>query len=215
MMKRFITLLVIISAACMIIGCDSVKTDIPTQIQHETDPTPMAVETHDQQEESEIEQVKTEVIDIRVTSESLTPDGKWLTVINSAQADPPGSNLTPQLSWDKVEGAEFYAIYMVDNSASYWLHWRAKNVKETSLPLGAELEESSYIGPYPPSGTHEYEVIVYALKQAPAKYPGTFDSAMTPLGTIEQKLDTIDGVPGNIIGKGSIRGTVIVGETVE
>ncbi len=155
------------------------------------------------------------VVTINVTSESLTSEGKWLTVINSTYASPPGSNLSPQLSWDEVEDATCYAIYMVDNSAGYWLHWRAKNVTETSLPIGAELKESSYIGPYPPSGTHEYEVIVYALKKAPEKYPGAFDSNLVSISTIEEKLDTVDGVPGNIIGKGSISGTVTVGEVVE
>jgi len=81
--------------------------------------------------------------------------------------------------------------------------------------LGSELEESSYIGPYPPSGTHEYEVIVYALKTSPDEYPGVFDNKLVPLSTIEKKLDTADGKPGNIIGKGSITGTVTVGEVVE
>ena len=153
-------------------------------------------------------------VNISVTSDSLTSDGKWLTAICSTRANPPGFNLSPQLSWDRVDGAECYAVYMVDNSAGYWLHWIAKNVKETELPTGAELEESSYIGPYPPSGTHEYEVIVYALKKAPEKYPGTFDSNSVSLSMIESELDTAGGVSGNIIGKGSIKGTVTVGETV-
>lgn len=104
---------------------------------------------------------------------------------------------------------------MVDNSAGYWLHWLAKNVKETSLPLGAELDESSYIGPYPPSGTHEYEVIVYALKTAPEEYPGVFDDNQVTINEIEETLDTVNGVRGNIIGKGSVTGTVTVGEIVQ
>lgn len=104
---------------------------------------------------------------------------------------------------------------MVDNSAGYWLHWLAKNVKETNLPLGAKLEDSSYIGPYPPGGTHEYEIIVYALKAEPDTYPGAFDNNSFTLSAIEEKLDTINGEPGNIIGRGSVKGTVTVGENVE
>ncbi|MFU0828508.1 MAG: hypothetical protein ACFWTJ_13450 [Lachnoclostridium sp.] len=184
-MKRKLIVLLIILIVSGMFGCSKTKTDENT------------------------------VNSIKVTSESLTSDGKWLTVINSTNANPAGFNLSPQLSWDKVEGADCYAIYMVDNSAGYWLHWKAVNVKENNLALGAELEESSYIGPYPPSGTHEYEVTVYALKAAPDKYPGTIDSRLVSINTLEEKLDTADGVSGNIIGKGSITGTVTVGETVK
>lgn len=218
MKRKSMALLALLLTACM--SACSTKTADFSQGKPEGEPTPSIAETQEQgvqeqEAENNMRETESEVITIKVTSESLTPDGKWLTVINSTHANPAGSNLSPQLSWDEVEGAACYAIYMVDNSAGYWLHWRAKNVKETSLPLGADLEESSYIGPYPPSGTHEYEVIVYALKTAPEKYPGTFDSSLTPLSTIEQKLDTVGGVPGNIIGKGSITGTVNVGEIVE
>jgi len=34
----------------------------------------------------------------------------------------------------------------------------------TELELGAELENSQYIGPYPPGGVHTYEVMIFALK---------------------------------------------------
>lgn len=156
-----------------------------------------------------------EVVAIKVTSESLTSYGKWLTVIKSTRGNPPGANLSPQLSWDKVEGASCYAIYMVDNSAGNWLHWLAKNVTENNLPLGAELKDSKYEGPYPPSGIHEYEVIVYALKAAPDKYPGKFDNINSSVSAIEEKLDIANGKSGNIIGKGSVIGTVTFGETVE
>lgn len=156
-----------------------------------------------------------EIAKIEVSSESLTEDGKWLTTINGTRARQVGSNLSPQLSWSAVDGAEIYAIYMIDTSAGNWLHWRAQNVHDTSLALGAELEESQYIGPYPPSGTHEYEIIVYALKDVPDSYTGAFNARNPNFEAIEEKLDTSRDRQGNIIGKGSIIGTVTVGETVE
>lgn len=244
MNKKFTVLLVLIITT-FLIGCSSSKNSEVLQSQKDMEPTPVATDTSGQEAENdgnktrddseektendtsltedasaqetqdEGNEIENAVITIKVTSESLTSDGKWLTAICSTMASPPGSNLTPQLSWDEVEGASCYAIYMVDNSAGYWLHWRAKNVTVNTLEMGAQLEDSSYIGPYPPGGVHEYEVFVYALKEAPKKYPGAFDSNMVYISTIEEKLDTIDGIPGNIIGKGSIKGTVTVGETVE
>lgn len=154
------------------------------------------------------------LVTIEVTSESLTQDGKWITDITSFNATPAGKNLTPQLSWSEVEGATVYAIYMIDISADNWIHWKAKNVQVTSLELGAELEDSLYIGPYPPSGTNEYKIIVYALKTTPDKYPGSYNSSNAFIEKLDE-LDIANGQPGNILGIGSISGTVTVGETVE
>jgi len=174
-----------------------------------------ATENNENKPETDNKKGDVLVIPINITSESLTSDGKWLTVIKSSKGNPPGANLSPQLSWDEVEGAGCYAIYMIDNTARNWLHWLAKNVKENNLPMGASLNDSKYEGPYPPSGTHEYEVIVYALKKTPDKYPGKCDNVNSSISSIEEKLDIASGESGNIIGKGSIKGTVTFGETVE
>lgn len=244
MNKKLIALSVLVMAI-FLVGCSGLGDKDALQTKTELEPTPTATDTTEQtskddtnkatealdqevisdgslttqataqESQDNTKENKNEVVTIKVTSKSLTSEGKWLTAISSTMASPPGSNLSPQLSWDEVEGAQCYAIYMVDNSAGYWLHWRAKNVTVNTLEMGAELEDSSYIGPYPPGGVHEYEVFVYALKEAPQKYPGAFDSNMVYISKIEEKLDIIDGVPGNIIGKGSIKGTVTVGETVE
>lgn len=79
-------------------------------------------------------------------------DGVWDTVITNTDY---GKNVSPQLSWEPVEGAKSYVIYMVDTSAGNWLHWRAGNITETTLEQGSATE-CEYIGPYPPSGTHNY-----------------------------------------------------------
>jgi len=109
---------------------------------------------------------------MNVSSESLK-DGVWDYAVTDI--DGVGRNQSPQLSFDKVDGAEYYVIYMVDESANNWVHWYAEKVTETELPMGANMAEYSgkqdflYRGPYPPagSGQHVYTVYVYALKAEP------------------------------------------------
>ena len=156
-----------------------------------------------------------ELKNIEITSKSLTKDGFWSTAISGTSAFPAGLNKTPQLSWTAVEGATCYAIYMYDTSASNWMHWKSINITSTSIELGAKLEKSKYFGPYPPSGTHEYQVIVYALKEPVEKCPGTMDSPAIDIRTNEQNLDEINGSTGNIIGKGILSGKVTIGLKVE
>ena len=149
--------------------------------------------------------------DIKITSSSLRDDGKWLSVITSSKGD----NKSPQLSWTPVENASCYAIYMIDTSASNWCHWIAKDVKVTELEFGAELGNSKYKGPYPPSGEHTYEVMVFALKNSPDSYAGYFDSANSSLDDILKALDTSNGETGNILSKGVLTGTYKSGDVVE
>ena len=105
-----------------------------------------------------------------VTSDSLH-DGKWDDEITNTEN---GSNLSPQLSFDSVPGAEYYVIYMTDESANNWVHWIATDIKETELALGENMQHEQdpsfkYVGPYPPkgSGEHIYTIYVYALKGDP------------------------------------------------
>ena len=114
MKRKYIALLVILSAT-FLYGCTGKITD-SLQNKPNIEPTPTVIETKDPETENDTKTTETEVIKIKVTSESLTSEGKWLTTINSKKGNPAGSNQSPQLSWDKVEGANCYAIYMVDNS---------------------------------------------------------------------------------------------------
>ena len=106
-----------------------------------------------------------------VTSPNLK-DGVWDSVITNTDA---GSNMSPEISFDRVEGAKYYVVYMVDESANNWVHWIVTNVDETTLPLGANKDKYAednnfkYIGPYPPagSGNHTYTIYVYAMKDKP------------------------------------------------
>lgn len=135
-----------------------------------------------------------------VTSDSLT-DGIWNEEISSTAN---GSNKSPQLAWEPVEGAGSYAVYMIDYDANNYLHWNSVGVTETELPAGW-ASASEYTGPFPPGGEqHEYAVYVIALKEQPEKQPGVFSADNE---RVYAKLDTTtSGDSGNIISYGTISG---------
>jgi phosphatidylethanolamine-binding protein (PEBP) family uncharacterized protein len=141
--------------------------------------------------------------EMTVTSENLH-NGVWDDVITNTSA---GENLSPELTWSAVDGAEEYAIYMIDPDGHNWLHWRVTGFTGTHLDEGETPDGSEYVGPYPPSGTHRYIVTVYALKAEPDSIPGNFDSSNSGTSKIEKALDTAGGTTGNIIAKGTLEGT--------
>jgi len=138
-----------------------------------------------------------------LSSEDLQ-DGEWNPVISSVDD---GLNASPQLSWEGVSEATSYVVYMVDSSAGYWLHWKSKNVTETNLSQGWASEEE-YIGPYPPGGTHSYDIYVFALRQPVERVKGTFNTANAIFYDNAMELDIADdGSTGNIISYGYLPGT--------
>ena len=139
---------------------------------------------------------------IALTSEDLH-DGVWDTDITKTEK---GSNRSPQLSWQPVEGAACYAVYMVDTSANYWLHWKSGNVTETELAAGA-APDTEYVGPYPPSGTHNYEIRVYALKEAVTESRSRFDSSNAGFDNMAAALDKTGSGEGNVLAYGTLTGT--------
>lgn len=145
---------------------------------------------------------------MQVTSTDLV-NGVWNTEITNTAK---GQNRTPQLSFEEIPGAEEYAVYMLDPDADNWLHWRAHGITETNLEGGQNIASSEYKGPYPPAGTHTYQVIVYALEGQADSYPGNFDAGGNDLTDIEAGLDTADGSQGNIIAKGELKGTYTAGD---
>jgi hypothetical protein len=85
-------------------------------------------------------------------------------------------NVSPQLSWsDAPADAKSYALSVVDRHpvAGDYVHWLVVDVPATSTSLeegaaGAAMPAGSrevrpYAGPFPPSGTHDYEFTLYAL----------------------------------------------------
>jgi hypothetical protein len=132
-------------------------------------------------------------------------DGVWDTVITKTAN---GENCSPQLSWKAVDGAGAYAIFMIDTSAGNWLHWASVSGSETSLQTGW-ASEHEYVGPYPPNGTHDYEVYVFALKNSPQRIKGAFDSSNAKMFAYFGELD---GEGGNILSYGHIKGTYTHGD---
>ncbi|WP_456243035.1 YbhB/YbcL family Raf kinase inhibitor-like protein [Stecheria intestinalis] len=145
------------------------------------------------------------VLSLNLSSDDLS-DGVWNSVIASNGS---GQNLSPELSFDAVEGAEEYAVVMIDPDGNNWLHWIASGIKSTHLSQGEN--PGSYQGPYPPSGTHTYEVTVYALKAAPDALPGTFDAAGNNPEDLFAGMDTAGGSRGNVIVSETISGTYTAG----
>jgi Raf kinase inhibitor-like YbhB/YbcL family protein len=85
-------------------------------------------------------------------------------------------NVSPPLEWQGApEGTRSFALSFVDIHpvARGYVHWLVADMKPelSSLREGAggrrrsELTELvPYVGPFPPSGTHEYEFRLYALR---------------------------------------------------
>lgn len=138
-----------------------------------------------------------------LTSDDLN-DGVWDDVISNTLA---GEDVSPQLSWEEVEDADSYVIYMVDTTAYFWIHWKNDAVTETDLPQGW-AEGASYVGPYPPSGsTHTYDIYVVALRSPVERVRGTVDTQNPNFAQFIRGLDTdADGNTGNIISYGYLSG---------
>ena len=133
----------------------------------------------------EFEDSTLDVPQIAVSSDSIDEAGNLLaeTAADKSPNNPLGSNESPQLTWDAVDGAAYYAVCMFDEDAN-WLHWLVLDLEETGLEQGAFTSPGEYVGPYPPanSGQHHYRIEVFALKQATRSFQ-QFHLAQTLLKT--------------------------------
>ena len=146
----------------------------------------------------------------KVTSESL--DGKYW--IDDCVFQ--GGNASPQLSWEPVEGATTYVIYMVDLTAMNIIHWKSDGITETNLPQGwassafsqSDLYNADYVGPNPPSGsTNQYNIYVFALKAPVERVKGSLGTQALKLQEFMDSLDTdAEGNTGSIVAVGRIVG---------
>ena len=139
----------------------------------------------------------------KVTSTSLS-DGVWDDIISNTDI---GENRSPQLSWEPVEGASEYAVYMFDTNTNGYLHWRSGGITETSLPEGW-ASPLDYNGPHIGHGyTHNFDIYVIALKAPVERVRGTVNGQNRKLGEFIKELDTdAEGNTGNIISYGKISG---------
>ena len=145
-----------------------------------------------------------------VTSENLQ-SGVWDDSIANTER---GKNLSPQLSWEKAETAQAYVIYMIDPDGNNWIHLISGTLTKEEVAQGeitsisGGTSETGYIGPYPPDGTHSYEVYVFALKKAKTSYAGEVNTVCGGITEIAQALNVDDtGKPGNIAAYGKLSGT--------
>ena len=138
--------------------------------------------------------------EFELTSEDIE-DGFWVDAISSS---PAGDDVSPQLSWDPVDGAGQYIIYMVDVSANYLIHWKAEGVTETHLDRG--WADSLYFGPYPRTGlTNTYDIYVIAIRNPIDRLRGSLrvPNENFPLFLAYLDIDA-EGNTGNVIAYGHI-----------
>ncbi|MCI6746054.1 MAG: hypothetical protein MR580_06800 [Anaerolactibacter massiliensis] len=190
-MKKLIVILAVFAAGCGSAAAETEAKQSAAVMQESSSTVPASSEPA--------------VLSLNLSSDDLS-DGVWNSVIASNGS---GQNLSPELSFDAVEGAEEYAVVMIDPDGNNWLHWIASGIKRTHLSQGEN--PGSYQGPYPPSGTHTYEVTVYALKAAPDALPGTFDAAGNSPEDLLAGMDTAGGLRGNVIVSETISGTYTAG----
>ena len=144
-----------------------------------------------------------DVATFNVTSKCVK-NGKWPDKISNTSK---GENVSPDLSWDAVEGATQYQVIMIDGN---WLHMDV-STRSTSLSegeIGKGEKGARYIGPYPPIGTtHTYSVFVFALKNEPGNFYMGFDGGGNSINDIYKGLNTdADGNTGNVIAYGRLDG---------
>ncbi|MBP5655441.1 MAG: hypothetical protein J6X33_07990 [Clostridiales bacterium] len=137
-----------------------------------------------------------------LTTEDLEGD-MWKKQIGSKY-----ENLSPDLSWDAVDGASCYALLMIDHVAWNWVHWYSLTDK-THVGSGEfSGKDQGYAGPIP-EDAHEYTVYVVALRTEPAN--GFFQVDTTAYGEDKDGMFTrlnkgTDGKAGNILSYGVVKG---------
>jgi Raf kinase inhibitor-like YbhB/YbcL family protein len=117
-------------------------------------------------------------------------------------------NVSPQLSWTGAPpGTRSFAVSVKDNHPVAWgyLHWLLIGIPgslssldegaASGLPAGAR-ELVPYAGPFPPSGTHEYEFTLYSLD--------TEALDLRPGSTLEQFSRA---AAGHLLDTATLRGT--------
>lgn len=121
-----------------------------------------------------------------------------------------GSNLSLPLTWsDPPKNTQSFVLIMQDPDAEggIWYHWLLVNIpaEARQLPVNMQIpkgtisgynswDETGYRGPCPPSGTHHYYVMLYAL------------DTKLQFSTEPSKDDIIHAMQGHIIGIGELIG---------
>ena len=197
-MRRFLSIILIGTLALGIAAC--AKEPAPSTAASENTEVTTEALTEDPVDNSDDKFVSAYPA-FKVTSESL--DGKYWVEACAYE----GENVSPQLSWEPVEGATTYVIYMVDLTAYNIIHWKSEGITETNLPQGWASSDD-YTGPRPPSGsTNQYNIYVFALKAPVERVKGSVRAQAVKLQEFMDGLDTdAEGNTGNIVAVGRIIG---------
>ena len=122
------------------------------------------------------------------------------------------ANISPALSWEPVEGASCYVIYMVDCShaegipPTNFIHWIVANYEDTEIIAGEDPANFYALGPEAGT-THSYAVYVIALKAPVERAKGATGTMPTNFNNFLLALDTdADGNTGNILAFGYLKG---------
>lgn len=226
-MKKKVVLLLLLAALTAVTGCgqETAQTEIAQTEETQTEETqteeidteetePEEINPEDEQADvveepigeaaSESPAEEQEAEGIKISSENLK-DGVWDEKISNTDD---GENISPQLSWEAVEGANEYFVFMIDK---HFLHM-ILFTEETDIAEGAIKEPTDtakYVGPYPPAGTtHDYKVYVVAMKEHPKELNYYFDASGNFVDDIMAALDVGEsGEGGNIIETGELVGT--------
>ena len=191
-MKRIISLLLTLTFLLAFSSCGKEQEETNTTTKENTTKQEITTEPEvTTEEETTMETTNNQPVTISVTCNSLASNGRLLTKCSAASN---GQNVVPGITWTKVDGANAYAIYILDESASNWMHMKATTTA-TEIKEGSSIQ-GQYKGPYPPSGNHAYVIYVLALDSAPSSLPGNFDSTNQSVDTLKTQISA------NILGQG-------------
>ena len=198
-MKKLTSLILCSALALLLAGCGSGTAETPTATTSATTEATTTTAAPDNSGDEFVSEYKA----FTVTTKSLTEKGFW----EEITANTVNGNLSPDLSWEPVEGATCYAIYMIDMNTHYVIHWAQGDITETNLPQGF-AGTKYYAGMSPaPGDTHVYNTYVFALKNPVEKVKGSVRGINPKTPEFIKALDTDkDGNTGNIIAVGKVSG---------
>lgn len=181
--------------------CLDLETDFgKTKINFGTDVISISEQEYDENTGKEVASGKVYMDSLPVFEVTTTSieDGEWKQSCGLKEG-----NLSPELTWEPVDGATKYAVLMIDTTTDNWLSW-GTIVDKTHLEEGEFTDPSVYAGPYPP-GTHTYEVYVIALSADPKEGNFIIDSRGADINGRLTSLNTAtDGRTGIVLAYGTI-----------
>ncbi len=146
---------------------------------------------------------------LKLSSESIDESGAF-----KKETGRDHGNLSPQLTIEGAEGLSAFEIVMIDHDGNDWLHWIAcvpsdSGDDRVAISEGAFTDrEQSYVGPYPPSGTHTYTIYVFGMVGESRYFDTALDRPGADIKSIAEGLDNgLYTDYHNVKAMGSITGT--------